>query len=656
MDDTITVSIIAERTDKNEDFNVFAYSLNAYYKKQYMEFQGSSDKFTSDLKIEQPISSSETYNYIPLAYNSLSGTVSIPCHQKTVIAKLTFKPLQKINGLVMAISKDLAEIYLEPSVRIVPDCVDGSTVIGDPVAPTYTITFNRGTAPADSVADPTMDAQAESSQFALPQNPYTWENHSFLGWSDGKNTYQPGDNYTMPAENVSFTAQWKQDKYTISFQGGEGTTGEAPASEMKAPDSTFLMYTQGSLDKKGYTFAGWNDGEKTYQPGDSYTMPAKNVTFTAQWKKSVYTLSYDGNGATSGEAPPSTPQTPKTVISIPGSSTLKKTGYTFVGWSYNGTTYAPGSEFIMPEADVTFTAVWKQDSNGGGGGGGGGGTVTTTYPVNITAPTNGSLTADKKAAEQGATITITATPNQGYSLGKITVVDKDGKEIAVTAKDGVYTFTMPASAVTVSASFQQNGSKPSHDSCKKDESCPIYPFVDSNPKAWYHDGVHYCLDEGLMNGIGDKQFAPDLTTSRAMIVTILYRLEGKPATTVTGKYDDVPAGQWYSEAVSWADANGVVKGFGDGTFRPDDDITREQMATIFQRYAALKNKADGKKADLSGYTDAAEVSLWALEGMQWANGAGLIQGRTATTLAPGVTATRAEAATILLRFCTGILK
>ena len=651
--DTVNVKVMVARTDSDEDFDLYSYSLNALFKEVNLEFVSSKATLSNEFRItDTPTKWNAGYQYVVLSYNGLGSHIS-GCKSKTEIATLTFKAIANVNGLVMDMLNP--SIGVQPAAPTIEPTGDvGKTVIGDKTE-TYTVTFNRGTAPADSVADPTMDAQAESSQFALPQNPYTWENHSFLGWSDGKNTYQPGDNYTMPAENVSFTAQWKQDKYTISFQGGEGTTGEAPASEMKAPDSTFLMYTQGSLDKEGYTFAGWNDGEKTYQPGDSYTMPAKDVTFTAQWKKSVYTLSYDGNGATSGEAPPSTPQTPKTVISIPGSSTLKKTGYSFVGWSYNGTTYAPGSEFIMPEADVTFTAVWKQDSNGGGGGGGGG-TVTTTYPVNITAPTNGSLTADKKAAEQGTTITITATPNQGYSLGKITVVDKDGKEIAVTAKDGVYTFTMPASAVTVSASFQQNGSKPSHDSCKKDESCPIYPFVDSNPKAWYHDGVHYCLDEGLMNGIGDKQFAPDLTTSRAMIVTILYRLEGKPATTVTGSYDDVPAGQWYSEAVSWADANGVVKGFGDGTFRPDDDITREQMATIFQRYAALKNKADGKKADLSGYTDAAEVSLWALEGMQWANGAGLIQGRTATTLAPGATATRAEAATILLRFCTGILK
>ena len=258
----------------------------------------------------------------------------------------------------------------------------------------------------------------------------------------------------------------------------------------------------------------------------------------------------------------------------------------------------------------------------------------------------------------------TTAAEEAFCTFQLKVIGKSGsgrvRSDRAKAYDGEnqqITITEQALTVTVRSSGSNGGSdtvKPAYDSCKKDESCPVYPFVDSNPKAWYHDGVHYCLDEGLMNGIGDKQFAPDLTTSRAMIVTILYRLEGKPATTVTDKYDDVPAGQWYSEAVSWADANGVVKGFGDGTFRPDDDITREQMATIFQRYAALKNKADGKKADLSGYTDAAEVSLWALEGMQWANGAGLIQGRTATTLAPGATATRAEAATILLRFCTGI--
>ncbi len=648
--DTITAKLVLDQHGVTGGFELYSFTVDVGFKPMYLSYEGGTLSM-SEFHIDKEASYwNVNYDKFRVTWHGLSSHIT--CQDHTVIATLKFKALKEIAETPL--KSFLPSIGVKAGYSGAPDeYPDGKITIGNPAAETYKISFNGN---GGTGTDPVIQPMAEKNQFVLPANPYTREHFSFQGWSDGEKTYQPGATYTMPAKDVTFTAQWKQEEYQISFVDDADAEGTPPSMEWMQVGKAFNMRSQGSLEKEGYTFAGWNDGEKTYQPGDSYTMPAKNVTFTAQWKKSQYTLRYDGNGATSGAAPGEMQYSPKTTIKLPASNTLKKTGYSFVGWSYNGTTYAPGSEFIMPEADVTFTAVWKQDSNTGGGGGGGGGTVTTTYPVNITAPTNGSLTADKKAAEQGTTITITATPNQGYSLGKITVVDKNGKEIAVTAKDGVYTFTMPASAVTVSASFQQSGSKPSHDSCKKDESCPIYPFVDSNPKAWYHDGVHYCLDEGLMNGIGDKQFAPDLTTSRAMIVTILYRLEGKPATTTTGKYDDVPAGQWYSEAVSWADANGVVKGFGDGTFRPDDDITREQMATIFQRYAALKNKADGKKADLSGYTDAAEVSLWALEGMQWANGTGLIQGRTATTLAPGATATRAEAATILLRFCTGILK
>ncbi len=579
VNDTVTAHIMVQRTDSEEDFDLYSLFLETTFDTNYLTPVSYKSDLASEIMIHSPldISGSENYKQARITYHELG--VAVPCSNKVEVATLTFtaKTETPDAGSIMSffdgakVEGKQGDVYTLQS----GDYHRGIVHIGDTPATAYSVTYDlngaEGTAPTES-------DHTAGNKFRLAAAP-TREHYKFLGWNDGTNTLEANTEYIMPDHAVTFKAQWEQMDYKVHYEANEATSGTAPTDEWKTKGTNVNVQT----------------------------------------------------------------------------SDLKKTGYTFQGWAYDGKTYAVGETFIMPEADVTFVAEWKQDSTGGGGGGGGG-TVTTTYPVNITAPTNGSLTADKKAAEQGATVTITATPNQGYSLGKITVVDKNGKEIAVTAKDGVYTFTMPASAVTVSASFQQSGSKPSHDSCKKDESCPIYPFVDSNPKAWYHDGVHYCLDEGLMNGIGDKQFAPDLTTSRAMIVTILYRLEGKPATTTTGKYDDVPAGQWYSEAVSWADANGVVKGFGDGTFRPDDDITREQMATIFQRYAALKNKADGKKADLSGYTDAAEVSLWALEGMQWANGTGLIQGRTATTLAPGATATRAEAATILLRFCTGILK
>ena len=141
-----------------------------------------------------------------------------------------------------------------------------------------------------------------------------------------------------------------------------------------------------------------------------------------------------------------------------------------------------------------------------------------------------------------------------------------------------------------------------------------------------------------------------------MVVTILYRLDGEPAVTKDIPFADVPAGQWYSNAINWAAANGIVDGYGNGKFGPDDTITREQMAAILYRYASYKGYSVSDLANLTGYTDAASVSEWASTAMRWAVAEGLIEGTSATTLSPSGDSTRAQVATILMRFCEGVVK
>ena len=159
----------------------------------------------------------------------------------------------------------------------------------------------------------------------------------------------------------------------------------------------------------------------------------------------------------------------------------------------------------------------------------------------------------------------------------------------------------------------------------------------------------------MMDGIGNNLFSPNGTTTRAMIVTILHRLENQPASG-SSTFTDVPANQWYTNAVAWAAANGIVDGYGDGRFGPNDTITREQMAAILYRYAQFKGYDVSNTGNLSGYTDAAQVSEWARTAMGWANAQGLITGNTATTLNPTGSATRAEVATILMRFVENVAK
>ena len=279
-------------------------------------------------------------------------------------------------------------------------------------------------------------------------------------------------------------------------------------------------------------------------------------------------------------------------------------------------------------------------------GGGGGGSVTT-YAVTVEDTDNGTVTASVKSASKGSTVTLTVKPDKGYQLDQLTVTDKDGKEISLTEKeDGKYTFTMPASEVSVSAAFTKSEEKPEQ----------IAGFTDVLTTDWFADAVQYAVDNGMMNGTSETTFHPNGTTTRGMIVTILYRLEKEPAVDNGAGFADVAADQYYADAVAWASANDIVTGYSEEKFGPDDSITREQFAAILYRYAQYKKIDVTATADLSGYADAAQISAYAETAMKWANGEGLITGVTDTMLKPAGNATRAQAATILMRFCEEVAK
>ena len=191
--------------------------------------------------------------------------------------------------------------------------------------------------------------------------------------------------------------------------------------------------------------------------------------------------------------------------------------------------------------------------------------------------------------------------------------------------------------------------------CPKDGSCPIAPYTDAAPAAWYHDGVHYCIDNGLMQGVSSTQFLPDGSTTRAQLVTILWRLEGAPAARGDETFLDAADGAWYTAAVRWAAGEGIVRGYGDGHFGPDDAVTREQMVAILYRFAQYKG-ADvsvGGDTNILSFADAAAVSEYAVPAMQWACGSGLVAGvaqEGGLALVPKGTTTRAQAATLMMRF------
>ena len=331
-------------------------------------------------------------------------------------------------------------------------------------------------------------------------------------------------------------------------------------------------------------------------------------------------------------------------------SAPSKEDYKFKGWqsSINGKIYDSDTAVVLTD-DTTFTAVWDRISSGGASHPEAGGSSSSSDRYEISKPSdveNGSIKVSDTKAEKGDTVTITVTPDEGYELDELAVYDEDGDKIDLKDKgDGKFTFEMPKGDVEIEVSF----------AAISDET-PKADFVDVPADAWYAEAVQYVYENGMMSGTSETTFSPDLTTTRGMIVTILYRLENEPTVTGTTAFTDVAADQYYANAVAWAAQNGIVSGIDATTFAPNNAITREQMAAILYRYAQFKGYDVSAKADLSVYTDAAQVSTYATDAMAWANGAELITGTSATTLSPAGNATRAQVATILMRFCENIAK
>lgn len=322
-----------------------------------------------------------------------------------------------------------------------------------------------------------------------------------------------------------------------------------------------------------------------------------------------------------------------------GSATVsKKISFTIDRGSFKATITA-GSGYEMTQNGNTYTFTQKTGgggSSGGGGGGGGGGAAVTTYT--LTFDTNGGTAIAKVTKNKGTTINLSdyTTTRDGYTFA--------GWYADEGLTDQVASITLNANK-TVYAKWTENVPV---------EPDPTVPFTDVNEGDWFYDAVSYVYENGMMNGVSENSFAPNATTSRAMIVTILYRLENEPAVSGSS-FTDVASGQWYTNAVAWAAENGIVNGVTATTFAPNSAITREQMAAILYRYAAWKGCDVSGRVDLSGHTDAASVSAYATEAMAWANAEGLITGVTNTTLRPAGSAVRAQAATILMRLCENVL-
>ena len=305
--------------------------------------------------------------------------------------------------------------------------------------------------------------------------------------------------------------------------------------------------------------------------------------------------------------------------------TDSRAGHTFNGWTVGGKTYKTLTDEALTAMAAlaggarTLTASFTQ--NGGGSIGGGGGAAT--YPVSVDKAENGSVTVSPKNAAKGGTVTIEVKPDEGYELASVTVLDKDGKKLDVTLKNGKYSFVMPDGKVSIKAEFAKKGAM---------------SFADVAANSWYYDAVKYCFDNGLMNGVGEDKFAPSATTTRAMIWTVLARDAGVDTST---------GATWYEAGMKWAMENKISDGTG-----AENAITREQFATMLYRVAQSKGEGfTGSWYFPLSFDDAASISDWADEAMHWCVMKGILNGSN-NKLNPTDNASRAEVAAMLMRFLT----
>lgn len=260
------------------------------------------------------------------------------------------------------------------------------------------------------------------------------------------------------------------------------------------------------------------------------------------------------------------------------------------------------------------------------------------YRVYIANTEHGTVSVDTRYAEEGEWVYITVNPNAGYRLSDLTVTRPSGNTVKVEhVRGNVFRFAMPGVRVTVDAEFVRT----------------TMPFTDVSRGQWFYDAVSFVYWRDLMDGVTSTQFAPDATTTRAMVVQILYRMAGSPTVRGSSPFYDVSNGAWYADAVIWAEANDIVNGMTTTTFAPNTAVTREQLATMLYRYAQYRhyNTSAGANTNILSYYDANRISEYAFSALQWACGEGIMDGTGTGYLSPQGQATRAQLAAMLMRFC-----
>ena len=475
----------------------------------------------------------------------------------------------------------------------------------------YTVTFN-GNGGSGTMANQSFDYDEEK---ALTVNSFTWTGHDFTGWNtkaDGN-----GTSYTDEQEVKNLTAtdggtvilyaQWKLADYSVTLEANGGTIADGKDVTSYTYGTGAALPTAEDITRDGYAFKGWyEDSGFSGSPVAEITAAdtgAKN--YYAKWVKLWTVTVTAGDGGTASGGGTFEENSTVTVTAVPDS------GYRFIRWTENGAQVSADESYAFPlTGDRSLTAEFASNSSGG--------SSRPTYSPSLDVGDGGTVQVSPRTPEAGEEVTLTVTPDEGYAVEEVSVTDRDGDPVDVTAhRDGTYTFEQPRGRVTIEVTFR--------------EVSQGAPFADVPEDYWAYDAIAWAWENGYMNGTG-AAFSPGASISRQQVWMILARLSGGAPADMTA-------------ARQWA----VESGISDGT-APGGAVTRQQLAALLFRFAQANGYDSGQRAALTGFPDAASVSAYAVEALQWATASGIINGTSAGTLNPAGTATRAQFAVMLYRF------
>ncbi|WP_186438394.1 InlB B-repeat-containing protein [Cohnella terricola] len=587
-----------------------------------------------------------------------------------------------------------------------------------PTIPTFTVTYDDNES-TDGYVPIDINAYEEGETVTVLRNmgDLSKTDHRFVGWNtqaDGQGTkYAPGSTFTMGTEDVTLYAQWELipaiPTFTVTYDDNESTDGDVPIdiNAYEEGETVTVLRNMGDLARTGYKFVGWNtqaDGQGTsYAVGDTFEMGTEDVTLYAQWKAiPTYTVTYDGNGHTGGSVPTdSGAYVSGAAVSVLGNTgSLTMTGYTFQGWNSQadgkGTDYAANQTFAIANNTVLF-AKWAATSGNSGGGGGG--------PVPSSTSTNGKLTLPAGKAGQVSLeeeITIIVPPDATdkeltITIEKILNAQKllTQQQVKISSifditKNFPENFKKPA---TMIISFNSAGLKNNqkaavfyYDEAKKSwveiaggkvdrgrisvevdhfgkfavfavdiksDTPPKDPSTGASPTNfsdiaghWAAASIRQAVGSGIVSGYPDGTFKPNQKVTRAEFAVMLIKalkLKGESETLKFGDEADIQA--WARQEVAQAVQAGIISGYSDGTFRPDAKITRAEMVAMLAK--ALKLTIE--KTDVTGFTDDKIIPEWARGAAAAMKNLGIIGGTGLNRFQADAEASRAEAVTVLLR-------